>query len=76
MTTLEKFKKLPQHITHKYELLYDYGYCPNLYHFDGNWHVTYIHCEDMDGLDDFTGNTPEEAIDKAYDWYVKKFNVK
>ena len=75
MTALEKFKELP-HLTYKYERMNDWGYCANLYHFDGEWHVTWIHCEDCDSLDDFVGNTPEEAIDKAYNWYLNKFNEK
>ena len=73
MTALEKFKKLPQHITFTYKKMHDWGYCPNLYHFDGSWHVTYVHCEDGDALDDFTGDTPEEAIEKAYEWAEEKF---
>ena len=73
MTELDKFKELP-HINSLYEIVDDWGYAPNLYHFDGDWHVTWIHCEDGDGLDDFIGATPEEAINKAYEWYQNKFN--
>ena len=73
MTELEKFKKLP-HINSLYEIVDDWGYAPNLYHFDGDWHVTWIHCEEGDGLDDFIGDTPEEAINKAYEWFHGKFN--
>lgn len=65
---LALFKKLP-HINSDNEIVSDWGYAPNLYHFDGSWHVTWIHCEDSDGLYDFEGKTPEEAIQKAYDWY-------
>ena len=73
MTALEKFQELP-HINSHYEKLYDWGYTPNLYHFDGMWHVSWIHCEDGDTLEDFSGSTPEEAIDKAYKWFHSKFS--
>ena len=73
MTELDKFKELP-HINSLYEIVDDWGYTPNLYHFDGSWHVTWIHCEEGDGLDDFVGETPEEAINKAYEWFINKFN--
>ena len=73
MTALEKFQELP-HINSSYEILHDWGYTPNLYHFDGMWHVSWIHCEDCDALDDFSGSTPEEAIDKAYEWFQNKFS--
>lgn len=32
---LEKFKKLP-HINSLYQIVDDWGYTPNLYHFDGS----------------------------------------
>lgn len=73
MGELDKFKELP-HINSLYEIVDDWGYAPNLYHFDGDWHVTWIHCEEGDGLDDFEGNTPEEAINKAYEWFHNKFS--
>ena len=73
MGELDKFKELP-HINSLYEIVDDWGYAPNLYHFDGSWHVTWIHCEEGDGLDDFVGESPEEAINKAYEWYQNKFN--
>lgn len=73
MTALEKFQELP-HINLRYEILDDWGYTPNLYHFDGMWHVTWIHCSDGDSLNDFSGSTPEEAIDKAYKWFHSKFS--
>ncbi len=73
MTALEKFQELP-HINSSYEILDDWGYTPSLYHFDGMWHVSWIHCSDGDSLDDFSGSTPEEAIDKAYKWFHSKFS--
>lgn len=74
MGELDKFKELP-HINSLYEIVDDWGYAPNLYHFDGDWHVTWINCEEGDGLDDFVGETPEEAINKAYDWVRNEFKI-
>ena len=71
--SLEKFKSL-QHITKDlHQTLEDWGYAPNLYFFDGMWHVSWISCEEGDGIKDFEGNTPEDAIDKAYNWFHSTF---
>ena len=35
MGELDKFKELP-HINSLYEIVDDWGYAPNLYHFDGS----------------------------------------
>ena len=71
--SLEKFKSL-QHITKDlHQTLEDWGYAPNLYFFDGMWHVSWISCEEGDGIKDFEGNTPEEVIDKAYNWFHSTF---
>ena len=79
---LEKFKKLP-HLAIDYDaktlpnlpwgvkVVDDWAYAPNLYHFDTEWHVTWIHCSEGDGTLDFHYNTPEECIDKAYDFCVE-----
>ena len=70
---LEKFKSL-QHISGDlHQTLEDWGYAPNLYFFDGVWHVSWISCEEGDSIKDFEGNTPEEAIDKAYNWFHSTF---
>lgn len=72
--SLEKFKSL-QHITrdlHK-TLVEDWGYAPNLYHFDKSWHVDWISCEEGDSIKDFTGGTAEAAIEKAYNWFHSTF---
>ena len=70
---LEKFKTL-QHITgDKKSTVEDWAYTPNLYHFDGSWHVDWISCEEGDSLIGFSAETPEEAIDKAYDWFHSTF---
>lgn len=71
--SLEKFKSL-QHITRDLKrTLQDWGYAPNLYFCDEMWHVSWISCEEGDSIKDFEGNTPEEAIDKAYNWFHSTF---
>jgi hypothetical protein len=70
---LDKFKTL-QHITGDMKsTVEDWGYAPNLYQFDGSWHVDWISCEEGDSVKGFTGETPEEAIDKAYNWFHSTF---
>ena len=70
---LDNFKTL-QHITGDMKsTVEDWGYTPNLYHFDGTWHVDWISCEEGDSIKGFTAETPEEAIDKAYNWFHSTF---
>ena len=70
---LDKFKSL-QHISGDMkQTLSDWGYAPNLYFFDGMWHVSWISCSEGDAIKDFSGNTPEDAIDLAYDWFHGTF---
>ena len=70
---LDKFKTL-QHITGDMKsTVEDWAYTPNLYHFDGTWHVDWISCENGDSIKGFTAQTPEEAIDKAYEWFHSRF---
>lgn len=73
---LDKFKTL-QHITGDMKrTVEDWGYTPNLYHFDGSWHVVWTYSkqlEDGDSIKGFTAETPEEAIDKAYNWFHSAF---
>lgn len=70
---LDKFKTL-QHITGDMKsTVEDWGYAPNLYHFDGSWHVDWISCEEGDSIKGFNADTPEEAIDKAYNWFHSTF---
>lgn len=72
-TDLDRFKSL-QHMSGDLKsTLQDWGYAPNLYHFDGNWHVDWISCEEGDSIKGFTGDTAEEAINKAYDWFHSTF---
>ena len=73
MEVLEKFKELP-HLSGNYEIVDDWGYTPTLYHFDGMWLVDWIHCEEGDSLTSFDGDTPEDAIEKAYKWFHDKFS--
>ena len=70
---LDKFKTL-QHITGDMKsTVEDWGYAPNLYHFDGSWHVDWISCEEGYSIKGFNADTPEEAIDKAYNWFHSTF---
>jgi hypothetical protein len=72
-TELDKFKSL-QHLSGDLKsTLQDWGYAPNLYHFDGSWHVDWISCEEGDSIKGFTGDTAEEAINKAYNWFHSTF---
>lgn len=71
--SLDKFKTL-QHITGDMKsTVEDWGYAPNLYQFDGSWHVDWISCEEGDSIYGFTAETPEDAIDKAYNWFHSTF---
>lgn len=71
--SLEKFKSL-QHITKDlHKTLEDWGYAPNLYHFDGSWHVDWISCEEGDSIKGFTEDTAEEAINEACNWFHSTF---
>ena len=78
---LDKFKKLP-HLGIDYDVkklpglpwgckvIDDWGYAPNLYHFDTEWHVSWIHCSEGDGILDFHFTTPEECINRAYEFCI------
>ena len=71
--SLEKFKSL-QHISGDlHQTLEDWGYAPNLYFFDGMWHVDWISCEEGDSIKGFTADTAEEAINEAYNWFHSTF---
>ena len=70
MNALDLFKRLP-HLNGDKKVIKDWGYTPNLYHFDTQWHVSWIHCDDGFAFIDFLGNTAEEAIQKAFDWCVE-----
>lgn len=71
--SLEKFKSL-QHISGDLKSTLHYlGYAPNLYYFDGSWHVDWISCEEGDSIKDFMADTAEEAINEAYNWFHSTF---
>lgn len=71
--TFEKFKSL-RHINKDLNRTLAYlGYAPNLYYFGGNWHVDWISYKEGDSIKGFSANTPEEAIDKAFNWYHSTF---
>jgi hypothetical protein len=70
MNALDLFKILP-HLDGDKKVINDWGYIPNLYHFDTKWHVSWIHYDDGDAFIDFEDETPEEAIQKAFDWCVE-----
>lgn len=67
MDALKVFMLLP-HLDGYQRVISDWGYTPSLYHFDSEWHVSWVHCEEGDSLQDFSGKTPEEAIDNAFKW--------
>lgn len=69
---LSLFKTLP-HLDGNYNIVDDWGYTPNLYHFDTQWFVDWIHCEEGDSLLSYSGKTPEEAIMKACH-YIQDIN--
>ena len=59
-----------EHINSKYEkVLDDWGYAPTLYSFDGQWHVDWISCEELDVLISYEADSPQEAILKAFENY-------
>lgn len=71
--SLEKFKSL-QHVSGDLKSTLHYlGYAPNLYHFDGSWHVDWISCEEGDSIKCFTADTAKEAINEAYNWFHSTF---
>lgn len=53
-----------------YEVVDDWGYSPTLGHFDGAWHVDWVHSEG-DSLISFDGETPTEAVVKAIKFCVE-----
>lgn len=75
MNALDLFKRLP-HLSDDKKVVNDWGYIPNLYHFDTKWHVSWIHYDDCEAFIDFEGETPEESIQKAFDWCVELKLVK
>lgn len=70
MDTLDLFKRLP-HLDEDRKVIDDWGYTPCLYHFDGEWHVSWMNCDDNDTIEDFCASTLEKAINDAFEWCIK-----
>lgn len=62
---LRLFESLP-HRDSMCNIVEDWGYAPNLYYFDQEWHVSWIDSAEGDCLCDFVGKSPEEAIINAH----------
>ena len=59
-----------EHLNSEYEKVEDdWGYAPTLYSFDGQWHVSWISCEELDVLISYEADSPQEAIIKAFENY-------
>lgn len=67
---LELFTKLPSlRKDERDNLVPDGYYSPMLYHEKGSWYINWYDTEDLiDSAYIVDGNTPEEAIQKAYEW--------
>ena len=50
----------------------DCGYIPNLYQFEGEYCIDWIHVSESDSLRVITGITPEQAIRNAFKWCLDK----
>ena len=48
------------------------GYIPNLYKFEGEYCIDWIHVSESDSLHVITGITPEQAIRNAFKWCLDK----
>lgn len=72
MDYLDLFKKLPKYYAESMEMTENNedAQNPTLYHYDGSWVVDWI---DSDSCSEHVehADTPEEAIQKAYDWAKK-----
>lgn len=77
LTPLEKFALLPNitmfeegELT-KVDKQQDEGYTPTLYYYNKNYQVEWIDDEN-NAICNITGDTPEEAIDKAFDFCLSE----
>lgn len=66
MTTEEMLVKLPCLWADITPAPYGTEYTPNLYPYDGEWHLSWINSEEGDSLIDFQGKTIHEAVSKAF----------
>ena len=77
LTALEKFALLPNitmfeegELT-KVDKQQDEGYTPTLYYYNKNYQVEWIDDEN-DAICNITGDTPEEVINKAFDFCLSE----
>lgn len=77
LTALEKFALLPNitmfeegELT-KVDKQQDEGYTPTLYYYNKNYQVEWIGDEN-DAICNITGDTPEEVINKAFDFCLSE----
>lgn len=68
MKELDLFKELPR-LSGNLKFVTEDLYNPTLYFFEDEWFVSWQNVYEGDTLLSFSGNTPEEAIEKAYKWY-------
>lgn len=69
MNALDLFKKLPHlDVNGGIKVVEDWGYAPCLYHFNGEWHVSWIDYEEDNKLVHFYAKSPEDAIKIAFEW--------
>lgn len=71
-TYLEKFKSLLPISKDLKSACPDYDTTPSLYYNDHMWHVVWTDSERY-SIKEFGGETPEEAIDLACEWFHTKF---
>ena len=69
---LEKFKSLLPISKDLKSACLDYDTTPSLYYNDHMWHVDWTDSERY-SIKEFGGETPEEAIDLACEWFHTKF---
>lgn len=65
---LEKFKSLQHIAMDTMHTTCDYGFMPTLYYHDRMWHVDWMNDENG-SIKEFSGETPEEVIDMASEWF-------
>lgn len=65
---LEKFKSLQHIAMDTMSTTCDYGFMPTLYYHDRMWHVDWMNDENG-SIKEFSGETPEEVIDMASEWF-------
>ena len=69
---MEKFKSLLPISKDLKSACPDYDTTPSLYYHDHMWHVDWTDSERY-SIKEFGGETPEEAIDLACEWFHTKF---